>query len=199
MARARGRGQAAPPGYPDSYESTVRLRDGRRVQIRPILASDAPELAEAMRTADAETLHSRFLGGAPRPTEAVLRSLTELDYINRFALVARSRRHGVGIARYAALPPADDGTVAADVAVVVAPEWRRVGLATVFVELLGRRALECGITEFTALFLPTNRPVAELAREGHARVVIKEGAANLYAPLATSERESGQGGSRVSP
>ena len=63
----------------------------------------------------------------------------------------------------------------------------RVGLATALIRLLGQRAIECGITDFTALFLPSNRPVAELAHEGHARVVIKEGAANLYAPLAGSD------------
>ena len=71
----------------------------------------------------------------------------------------------------------------ADVAVVVAPQWRRVGLATALVQLLARRAQECAITDFTALFLVDNRPVTELAHEGHARVVIREGAAQLYVPL----------------
>ena len=33
--------------------------------IRPILPSDAPELADAIKTADPDTLRSRFLGGAP--------------------------------------------------------------------------------------------------------------------------------------
>jgi hypothetical protein len=41
--------------------------------------------------------------------------------------------------------------------------------ATAMVELRARRALECGITDFTALSLADNRPVAELAHEGQAR------------------------------
>src|ERR1035437_6886785 len=158
MPYARRPTQDRPPGYPSSYESLIRLADGRRVQIRPILPSDAPELAEAIRTADAETLHARFLGG-PRPlTDAVLEALTRVDYVSRFALVRRARRRGVGVARYATLPPSADGSVVADVAAVVAPEWRRVGLATALVQLLARRAQECGITDFTALFLADNRP-----------------------------------------
>src|ERR1035437_6563653 len=77
MPNAR-RSQEFAPNYPASDESVVRLSDGRRVEIRPILPSDAPELAEAIRTADAETLHARFLGGAPQLTDAVLDKLTGL-------------------------------------------------------------------------------------------------------------------------
>ena len=184
MPYARRPTQDRPPGYPSTYESVMRLADGRRVQIRPILPSDAPELAEAIRTADAETLHARFLGGPPPLTDAVMEALTRVDYVSRFALVALARRRGIAVARYATLPPSGDGSAVADVAVVVAPQWRRVGLATALVQLLARRAQECGVTDFTALFLADNRPVTELAHEGHARVVIREGAAQLYAPLS---------------
>ena len=59
----------------------------------------------------------------------------------------------------------------------------RAGLATVLVEMLARRALECGITDFTAMFLAANRPVTELAHDGQARVVVAEGVAHLRAAL----------------
>ena len=178
-----------PPGYPADYESSARLSDGRTVKIRPILASDAPELAEAIRSADPETLHNRFLGAPPPLTDAVLRGLTEVDYVNRFALVARSRRKGVAIARYIALPPRDDGTRAAEIAVAVAREWRGVGLATQLVKLLSRRAQECGIDELTALFLTNNRPVAELAHDLHGRVVVTDSMSELSAQLAGTQTE----------
>ncbi len=183
MPRQRPAGEP-PVGYPDSYETSLRLADGRRVGVRPILPSDAPELAEAIRTADPETLHARFLGGPPPLTEAVLDRLTRLDYTHRFALVARDRTgRGVAVARYTALPESAAGKRAAEVAVAVDPPWREVGLATELIRMLARRALECGITEFTATFLAQNRPVAELAHTGHARVAIKKGVAELQARL----------------
>jgi GNAT superfamily N-acetyltransferase len=191
MPNVLRRTQDLPPGYPRGYDCVVGLADGRRVEIRPILPSDAPELAEAIRTADAETLHARFMGGPPRLTPAVMDGLTRLDYINRFALVARSRgrclgaSRGVAIARYAAQPSEQGSEVVAEIALAVALEWRRVGLATVLVELLARRAQECGITDFTAQFLAQNRPVAELAQDGHARVVVAKGIAQLHATLNT--------------
>lgn len=178
-----------PPGYPTSCEAVLRLEDGRSVEVRPILPSDAPELAEAIRTADAETLHARFLGGPPALTRSTLEALTVLDYVHRFAVVALSEGRGVAVARYTVLPPTGDGTVVAEVAVAVTPAWRRVGLATALVEVLARRALECGVTDFTALYLADNRPVSDLARGGGARVVIGEGAAHLYAALATALEE----------
>jgi GNAT superfamily N-acetyltransferase len=175
--------EALPPGYPPDYESTARLADGRRVTIRPVLPSDAPELAEAIRTADAATLRARFLGGPPPLTGAVLDALTRVDYTNRFALVARNRGRGVGIARYAALPPPPDGVLTAEVAVAVAPHWRRVGLATLLIGLLARRAMECNISHYSAVYLADNRPVAELAHHATARVVIAHGIAQLSADL----------------
>src|SRR5450759_530220 len=93
MPNARHLAQDLPPDYPSSSESVIRLADGRRVEIRPIVPSDAAELAEAIRTADAETLRARFLGGPPPLTDALLDGLTRVDYVSRFALVALSLIH----------------------------------------------------------------------------------------------------------
>ena len=153
--------------------------------VRPILPSDAPELADAIRTADSATLHTRFLGSPPPITDALLDKLTQVDYVSQFALVAFARGRGVAIARYIALPATEDGAIPAEVAVVVAPKWRRVGLATALLQMLVRRADECGITHFTALFLAENRPVVELARTGNAKVAIARGMAQVEAPLAS--------------
>ncbi len=184
MPRTRHQTQELPPGYPGSYECVVRLADGREVTISPILPSDATELAEAIRTADAETIRARFLGAPPPLTDAVLDGLTRVDYVRCFALVARNGGHGVAIARYAVMPPSGDEALTAEVAVAVTPDWRRAGLATALVEMLAHRALECGITDLSAMFLAQNRPVTELAHGGQAKVVIAHGIAELHAVLA---------------
>ena len=148
-----------PPGYPHAYERELRLGDGRRVAIRPIVPADAPDLATAIRSADAETLRRRFLGGAPRITPELLTRLTTLDYVRRFALVgaeAASGR-GIAIARYEHL-----GDGVAEVGVAVDPAWRRVGLATAMVEILAQAALERHIHSFSASYLAENRPVEAL-------------------------------------
>lgn len=148
-----------PPGYPLAYERELRLSDGRRAAIRPIVPSDAPDLAAAIRSADAETLRSRFLGGAPRITPELLTRLTNLDYMLRFALVAAEAASGQGIA-IARYEHVADGV--AEVTVAVDPAWRRVGLATAMVEILAQAALERRIHTFSASHFAENRPVEAL-------------------------------------
>lgn len=167
-----------PPGYPAEYRQQVTLRDGRRVLIRPVLPSDAPELAEAIKTADPETLRRRFLGGTPPITTALLEHLTTVDYVRRFALVAidPATQRGVAIARYEQVR--DD---VAEVAVVVTPAWRRAGLATTLILFLAKAAVDRGIHTFSASYLAENRAIAALATDvgGLANQLIEQGIAEF--------------------
>ena len=154
-----------PRDYPLEYRRIVRLPDGRRVFIRPILPGDAPELAEAIRTADAETIHRRFMGGRPHVTPELMAYLTHVDYIRRLALVAidPTRERGVAVARYESV-----GEGVAEVAVAVSPAWRDAGLATELVQLLAQAAIERGIHSFAGSYLAENRPVAALISDAGA-------------------------------
>lgn len=165
-----------PSGYPHELEQGLRLRDGRTVLVRPILPSDAAELAAAFAHADPQTLYSRFLTTSPRVTGRLLRYLTTVDYVRRLAVVAADAetRTGVAVARYESQ---SDGV--AEIAVAVDPRWRHVGLATALVELLAQAALDRGIHTFTATYLAENRQVASLVQEagGSGRQRVRAGIA----------------------
>ena len=177
-----------PPGYPRDYERRLRLADGRHARIRPVVPDDAQILAAAIRTADADTLHRRFLGGAPRVTPALLAHLTTLDYTQRFALGAADEvtGRGVAIARY---EPLREGV--AEVAIAVDPAWRRVGLATALLETLAEAALDRGIHTFCATFLAENQPVTALVRlvGPDVRQSIREGIAEFSVALNRDQVE----------
>jgi RimJ/RimL family protein N-acetyltransferase len=177
-----------PSGYPQEYQRLVMLRDGRSVLIRPILPSDAPALAEALESADADTIRRRYLGGHPRVTPELLAFLTTVDYTSRFALVAvePASQRGVAIARY---EPADqDGT--AEVAIAVAPGWRDDGLASELLRLLAQAASERGIHTFTGMYLADNRPVTALinAADEPANRVASHGIAEFSVQLQPPDR-----------
>jgi RimJ/RimL family protein N-acetyltransferase len=171
-----------PAGYAVEYERSLRLRDGRTVWVRPILPTDAPDLAEAIRHADRDTLYRRFLGAPPRLTPTLLTWLTTVDYVHRFALVAGEPCTGAGVA-IARYEPIEEGV--AEIAVAVDPAWRRVGLATALIELLAQAALDRGVHAFGASYLAENRPVATmLAHAGTgAKLFIKQGIGELAVDL----------------
>lgn len=171
-----------PARYPREFERRLALRDAREVVVRPIVPADAAQLAEAFRAADADTLRRRFLSTPPRLTPALLTHLTTVDYVRRFALVAADARTGRGVA-IARFEPLSEGV--AEVAVVVDPAWRRIGLATALVELLAEAALDRGVHSFSATYLAENRPVAamrELAG-GTGRHLIRQGIAEFAVAL----------------
>lgn len=155
----RPRGRRRPEGYDSGYEREVTLADGRVAHLRPVVPTDIDELRRAVAEADQETIRRRFLGGRPPDTDEAFERLVTVDYDRRFAVVALSDSHrGIGIARYEALPGQD----AADVAVAVDPGWRRVGLATALLRLLGEAALDHDVYRFTADFLTENADVAAI-------------------------------------
>lgn len=171
-----------PSGYPQEFVRRLTMRDGREVVIRPILPTDATELAEAIRTADAETLHRRFMTGAPTITPALLQRLTTIDYVRRFALVALAgdSGRGIAVARYEPLP--EDGV--AEIAVAVDPAWRRIGVASTLLETLAEAALHRGVHAFSVYYLADNRDVATLMHEAGARhQLIEQGVAEGRIPL----------------
>jgi len=175
-----------PPRYPREFERRLTLQDRRTVLIRPIVPADAAQLGEAIRAADPDTLRERFLGGRPRMTAALLEHLTTVDYVRRFALVALDPETGRGVAvgRY---EPLSEGV--AEIAVVVDPAWRRVGLATMLVELLAEAAIARGIHEFSVFYLAENRPVAALLAHagGAGKQMIRRGLADYVLALDRGE------------
>ena len=148
-----------PEGYPRELEGELVLRDGRKVWVRPILPTDADDLAQAIAEADSETLLHRFFTAAPNISDKQIHYLSEVDYRKRLALVAADEDgRGVAISRFESHP---EGPIA-EVAIVVAPEWRSSGLATSMLRRLEEPARARNFTMLDAVYLPENRAVARV-------------------------------------
>ncbi|GAA0207630.1 hypothetical protein GCM10010492_01500 [Saccharothrix mutabilis subsp. mutabilis] len=175
--------------YGQAIASALRLHDGREVWMAPLRPDDRDELAEAIRTADLDTLFQRFCGAPPPVTPALLAHLTELDHVRRHALVARDRDgRGVAIGRYEATRTPQ----VAEVAVAVATGWRRVGLATLLVRHLSDAALRNGFRWFSVTHLPGNRAVARMLRSAGA-VRVGPGGEAIVPCRPCAERETPAG------
>jgi GNAT superfamily N-acetyltransferase len=148
---------------------TLELRDGTKLQIRPIVPEDEPLLHEAVAAMSQRTVYFRFFSPIKRMSDALAHRLAVVDYRDRFAIVAAARRpHGpghkeriVGVARYDRARDTD----VAEVAVAVIDEFQRRGLGSVLLAELARVARSQGIRSFQLIVLPENREMLGLLRK----------------------------------
>jgi acetyltransferase len=148
--------------YPRELERTIRLRDGARVQIRPIRADDAGRLIQLYDRLSLDSRYHRFFGAMRRLPPDWARILATVDYRRRLALVAEDdgpqAPQVIGVARY---EPADDGK-GVEVAFVVDDAWQNRGLGTVLFNDLLRAAEARGIRNFRAYVLGDNTRMLDL-------------------------------------
>ena len=153
-----------------STSTSVVLRDGSAVLIRPVRGTDAPLLADGFTQLSERSRRMRFLGRKTTLTEADLRFFTEIDHHDHEALGALDhvRGGGVGIARYVRDRENPD---AAEIAVTIADDWQGRGLGAELLARLSERACQEGIRRFTAVVAAENAAVAGLLRSSGASLI----------------------------
>jgi GNAT superfamily N-acetyltransferase len=176
----------------------VLLRDGASLRLRALERSDGDALAAAMDRLSERSRYLRFFTGTARLSPRVLAYLTDVDGVDRVAVVAVDPQRpsdvgseeglGVGVARYVRL--ADDPTVA-EVAVTVVDEYQRRGVGTSLLLALARHAAQHGVRAFRADVLAQNGPVlAAVERLGGVVTPSREYAlaVDVWLPLPLPDR-----------
>ena len=169
----------------------VRLSDGTRVRIRPVVPADKPRLADAMARLSTESIRRRFLAAKPSLSEAELRYLTEVDGSEHIALVAVLDEDPDQIAAVARCVRTEPGGEAAEFAIVVGDELQARGLGTALSAALAERASGAGIRRFEATTLADNAVVAHLMDglgAGSVQRVLPGGVREIVAELDGCER-----------
>jgi nucleotide-binding universal stress UspA family protein/RimJ/RimL family protein N-acetyltransferase len=133
---------------------TVELRDGSRVDIRPVEPDDRAALAAGFERLSPESRYRRFFGPMPELSERFLDYLTQIDHHDHEALVAvdPDTGDGVGVARYVRTKPD-----VAEPAIAVIDDWQGRGVAPELLDRLVDRARDEGIARFEAPVLASNQ------------------------------------------
>jgi nucleotide-binding universal stress UspA family protein len=133
--------------------ATAQLRDGSRIEIRPIAPEDRDTLRQGFERLSPESRYRRFFGPMPQLSERDLDYLVDVDHHDHEALVATDpgTGDGVGVARFVRTEPQT-----AEPAVVVVDDWQGRGVGTELMQALVDRAREEGISRFRAPVLATN-------------------------------------------
>jgi GNAT superfamily N-acetyltransferase len=157
-------------GHPLRLEQyRTALPDGTPVLVRPIRPDDKGLLRQGFDRLSPASRYRRFLAPIDELSDAELRYLTEIDYVDHFAWAAvRADRpgEGMGVARYIRLK---DEPEVAEAAVTVIDEYQGKGLGTLLLALLGAAAVTAGIMTFRAYVLVGNVPMRDLLESLGAR------------------------------
>ncbi len=168
--------------------SMVTLRNGRTAAIRSVAGrEDAEPIQRFIRGLSARSRYQRFLAGLPELPPGVLERILSAPLRRETALVAEAYSEPVprivGLAQFASAEHEDSG----EVAVVVAEDWRRAGLATQLLRRVAAQALSLGFHRAYADILRDNAATIELARRFDAQLGASPHGAALTRATASLE------------
>jgi RimJ/RimL family protein N-acetyltransferase len=137
------------------YSACETLRNGWQIQIRSMRPDDLPRIELAFGKLEQESIHARFFGAKSGLTDADRRTIMEMDFDTRVALVITLAEEGqetiIASGSYSRF-----GNDVAEVAFIVEEDYHGQGIARRLLWHLAFIARECGITRFEAEVLPFN-------------------------------------------
>ncbi|MGN9785454.1 bifunctional acetate--CoA ligase family protein/GNAT family N-acetyltransferase [Nonomuraea sp. ZG12] len=146
--------------YPAHWEADVVLADGGTAHVRPIRPADADRLRAFYSRLSDESIYFRFFGPRPRLSDKEVAWFTNVDYLNRVALIATIGTEMVAVIRYDRTAPGEG-----EVAFLVEDAHQGRGVASVLLEHLAATARERGIERFVADVLPANMKMMGVLRQ----------------------------------
>ncbi len=166
--------------YPVEEETTITLKDGRSVMLRPALSSDAQGIRDLFHHLSEADVYTRFFRHVRGLSNAEVQRLCNVNYENEVAFVATagSREESliVGQSCYFTNPT----TNLADTAFMVHPDWQGCGLGTALQNCMVQHAKKRGLRGFVADILPGNERMLRLARNGPPSVQIEKNGDSVH-------------------
>lgn len=146
----------------EAYKSSLELKNGKTIELRPLLPSDEFEYRNFFYSLQDETLYSRFFHYKRIFShEKVQREVANVDYARNMTLIGLVSKGGhkeiMAIGSYA-----ESEENRAEVAFVVREDYQGLGIGSHMLGALERIALENGYRGFTATVLKSNRSMLQV-------------------------------------
>ena len=192
-------GAGAPPAEEDS--GSVGLPDGTSIDYHAIAPDNASALQRFHHRLSERSIYLRFFAAKPELSDREAGYFTNVDRIDRFALVAVDPERPeeiIGVVSF----DREGTTERAEYAAEVEDRWQGRGLGMALTRRLIEAALKRGVRTFTAIVLPQNSGMLHLLRDLGLpeRSRYEDGTdyveIDLSAPQNNSDRTAGARGSQ---
>jgi GNAT superfamily N-acetyltransferase len=149
-----------PWRFPEELQADVELASGATLHLRPIRSDDAEKLVKFHAQLSFNSIYCRYFSLHPVLSTIEVKHFTQVDYVNRLALVVEDGNELVAVGRYDRCPESSS----AEVAFVVRDDYQHLGLGHRLLDALAEAAWERGITDFSAETMSSNHDMLSVFR-----------------------------------
>ena len=149
-----------PGQFPEELQADVEVANGATLRLRPIRSDDAEKLVEFHARLSFDSIYCRYFSLHPMLSANEVKHFTQVDYVNRLALVVEDGDELVAVGRYDRYPE----STTAEVAFVVRDDYQHLGLGHRLLDALAAAAWERGITNFSAETMSSNLDMMSIFR-----------------------------------
>ena len=159
------RRETAIQPYPEELAEVVTLpKSGRRVELRPIRAEDAPAHAAFALRLSPQAIRMRFFGPRSTMTQHELAQFTHIDYAREMAFIASEpnpdgENQTLGVVR----TWTDPDNISAEFAILIEDSMRGEGLGYLLMQKIIDYTRSRSTLEIRGTVLPENLPMLRLA------------------------------------
>ena len=170
------------------WEADVVLTDGGVAHLRPIRPSDADMLVQFYDRVSPESKYLRFFAPYPKLSDRDVARFTQVDYVDRVALILTVGDQMIAVGRYDRL---DDNE--AEVAFLVEDAHQGAGDRAAAARASRRGGPGTGISRFVAEVLPQNRRMAQIFADAGYRISkgIQDGVLEVEFPILPTNTSVG--------
>jgi len=151
--------------YPEKYTSLWKLRDGRKVILRPIKPEDEPLWLEMFHNFSEESVHFRVFQIIVNPAHEYSVRYCNIDYDRELAIVAEIEEDGkrklLGVVRINLSPSEKSG----EISFIVTDSMQGQGLGSKMVDYMIEISKDKKLEIINAIMLPDNYKAIKLLRE----------------------------------
>jgi acetyltransferase len=151
--------------YPVELETSLHLRSGEALKLRPIRPEDADLECAFVAGMSEQSRYRRFMQHLPTLTPQMLARFTQVDYDRELALIALDGDPAaeaiVAVARYVGNPDHES----AEFAIAVADAWHGRGLGRAMMQALIACATKRGFRRLVGVVLASNEPMLAMCRK----------------------------------
>lgn len=139
--------------YPGELECDVASIFDSPLHLRPVRSDDSGRLVAFHARLSPDSIYLRYFSSHALLTQQEVNHFTQVDYLDRLALVIVDGDEIVAICRYEGLPLTTTG----EVAFIVRDDFQHLGLGHILLDQLAKAAWSRGLTRFIAITLRENR------------------------------------------